>query len=62
MPIFEIDPDIRKARTLPADFYTDPAFFELSIDKIFARTWQFLGKADEVETLKPAVDPAGAAG
>jgi choline monooxygenase len=53
MSIFEIDPDIRKARTLPADFYTDPAFFNLSKEKIFARTWQFLGKSDEVETLKP---------
>ena len=54
MPDFEIDPDIRKARTLSADFYTDGAFFELSKEKIFARTWQFLGKASELDGLKPA--------
>ncbi|CAN5389576.1 SRPBCC family protein [soil metagenome] len=53
MTLFEIDPDIRKARTLSADFYTDPKYFELSREKIFARSWQFLGKADEVECLKP---------
>ncbi len=54
MRIFEIDLDIRKARTLSADFYTDPKYFELSREKIFARSWHFLGKADEVECLKPA--------
>lgn len=53
MSIFEIDPDIRKARMLPAAFYTDPEFFEQSKERIFARTWQFVGKGDEVEVLKP---------
>jgi len=54
MSIFEIDPDIRKARTLASDFYTDAAYFELSKEKIFERSWQFLGKADEFDGLKPA--------
>lgn len=54
MTRFEIDADIRKARTLSSEFYTDPAFFELSKERIFARTWQFLGRSDEVESLKPA--------
>ena len=54
MPIFDIDPDIRKAKTLASDFYTDGRYFEISKEKIFARTWQFLGKADEFESLKPA--------
>ncbi len=53
MSLFEIDPDIRKARTLASEFYTDPAYFELSKEKIFARTWQFLGKVDEFDGLKP---------
>ncbi len=53
MPRFEIDADIRKARTLPSEFYTDARNFELSKEKIFARTWQFVGRADEVESLKP---------
>jgi choline monooxygenase len=53
MPRFEIDEDIRAARTLPSEFYTDPRYFELSKEKIFARTWQFVGTSDEVESLKP---------
>src|SRR5258706_14074164 len=54
MSIFEIDPNIRKASTLASDFYTDESYFGLSKEKIFTRTWQFLGKADEFESLKPA--------
>lgn len=52
--MFEIDSDIRKAKTLASEFYTDPAYFELSKERIFARSWQFLGRADEFENLKPA--------
>jgi len=51
--IFEIDPDIRRAKTLPSDFYTDPAYFEASKEKIFARTWHFLGCARDMNGLKP---------
>lgn len=54
MPHFSVDPDIRKAKTLPSEFYTDEKFFELSKEKIFAPAWHFLGRADEFETLKPA--------
>jgi len=54
MGLFDIDPNIRKAKTLASEFYTDPAYFELSKEKIFAKTWQFLGKADEFDGLKPA--------
>jgi len=53
MSIFEIDPDIRKARTLASDFYTDPTCFEISKERIFARTWQLVGSVDEVNNLKP---------
>ena len=53
MTMFEIDPDIRKAKTLPSNFYTDPRFFEESKEKIFARSWQFLCHEGEVESLKP---------
>ena len=31
-------------------FYTDDSFFELSKERIFARTWQFLGRAADVGT------------
>lgn len=37
-----VDPDIRKARTLPADFYTDHSYFIKAKNKIFARTWQLV--------------------
>ena len=40
MKPFQIDPDIRTATTLPASFYEDPSFFELSREKVFAATWQ----------------------
>ncbi|HUR98903.1 MAG TPA: Rieske (2Fe-2S) protein, partial [Pyrinomonadaceae bacterium] len=53
MTDFSIDPDIRTAKTLPASFYTGERFFELSKEKIFARSWQFLGRLDEPENLKP---------
>jgi choline monooxygenase len=53
MAEFEIDPDIRKARTLPSRFYTDAAFFELSKERIFAKSWQLLGRSDEFAQLEP---------
>lgn len=54
MALFEVDADIRRARTLSSEFYTDEPNFEVSKQKIFERTWQFLGHRDEVEGLKPA--------
>lgn len=51
--MFEVDPDICKAKTLSSEFYTDESFFYLSKEKIFARSWHFAGTADEVSNLKP---------
>ena len=51
--VFQIDPDIRKAKTLPSEFYTDARYFELSKEKIFARTWQFAGQTADLSTLTP---------
>ncbi len=53
MTDFTIDPDIRRAKTLPSDFYTDERFFESSKEKIFARSWQFAGRVDEFDGLRP---------
>lgn len=53
MSIFEIDPDIRKAKTLASDFYTDAEYFEMSKEKIFVHSWQFLGHASEFSGLTP---------
>lgn len=53
--IFEIDPDIEKARTLGADFYRNEEFFELSKEKIFARSWHPVGRVSEIENIQPYV-------
>lgn len=53
MPAFEIHPDIKKASTLPSRFYTDEAYFELSMVRIFAKSWQLVGRADEFCQLEP---------
>jgi choline monooxygenase len=46
---FDIHPDIREASTLPARFYSDPAIFDLCKQRIFARSWQFVGDTDSVK-------------
>ncbi|HEX8734920.1 MAG TPA: aromatic ring-hydroxylating dioxygenase subunit alpha [Pyrinomonadaceae bacterium] len=53
MSIFDINPDIRRAETLSSDFYTDERYFDESKEKIFARSWQLVGMADEINNLKP---------
>lgn len=53
MSIFEVHPEIQRARTLSADFYTHPEYFQASKEKIFAHSWQFLCHADEISNLKP---------
>jgi choline monooxygenase len=46
---FQIDPDISIAKTLNTDFYTDPAMFEESRSKIFAKSWQYIGNTGLVK-------------
>ena len=45
---FHIDPDISVARTLNTDFYTDPDLFEETKEKIFAKSWQYIGNTSLV--------------
>jgi choline monooxygenase len=52
--MFDVDPDIKKAKTLASDFYTNESYFDLSKEKIFTRSWQFLGHVDELEGLTPS--------
>ena len=40
---FSVDPDIRKASTLPSSFYKDRIVFEKIKEKIFLKSWQFIG-------------------
>lgn len=46
---FEHDREIRRAWTPPTDFYTDRSIYEAGIEKVFARTWQFVS---DIETVK----------
>ena len=43
-----IEEDIRRARTLPAAFYRDPAIFERLREKVFARSWQLVDGAEQL--------------
>ena len=49
MPSFDIDPDIRRAYTPPASFYTDPQTFEALKRRAFGRSWQLVADADVVK-------------
>ncbi len=51
---FNIDPDIRKAETLPASFYRDPEIFELLKQNVFYRTWQWIGHENLVPSAQQA--------
>jgi len=45
----QIDPNIARAETLPAAVYSDPAYYDLQKDAVFARSWQWAGDADRVK-------------
>ena len=43
MKKFFVDPDIRRAETLPAYFYQDPEVFDSLKERVFYRSWQWCG-------------------
>jgi len=47
---FEIHPEVARARTLDKSFYLDPAAYALARERLFARSWQWLGTLDDVST------------
>ncbi|HRI20433.1 MAG TPA: aromatic ring-hydroxylating dioxygenase subunit alpha, partial [Panacibacter sp.] len=49
MPRFIIDPDISKASTIAKEYYTSPAYFEESKEKIFVPCWHFAGNSNMVK-------------
>jgi len=51
-----VHPEIEQAATLPATFYKDPAMVALVRERVFARSWQFVGDTDEVK-VPGAVKP-----
>ncbi|HUL94902.1 MAG TPA: SRPBCC family protein [Usitatibacter sp.] len=51
-----IEPDIAAARTLPGAFYADREAFAAMRDRVFARSWQWLGSVADVaapQSLSP---------
>jgi choline monooxygenase len=46
----QVDPDIRRARTLPSSLYTDPAALAWARERLFPRTWQLVADLDEIRT------------
>ena len=49
MPDYFVDPNIAKAKTINADFYTSAEVFEQCKEKIFVPSWQFIGHEDLVK-------------
>lgn len=45
----EIDPDIRRASTLPSWAYADPEVLAASRERVFARSWQLVADTDRVK-------------
>jgi len=46
---FSVDPNIAQAKTLDTSFYLDSVYFEEAKEKIFARSWQFVGHTDQAK-------------
>jgi choline monooxygenase len=50
MPLdFRIDSDIGKAETLPGRVYRDRKYYDLQVEKVFARSWQLVGDSSRVK-------------
>ena len=47
-PVYAVDPDIAVASTIDSAFYCDEATHALVRERIFARTWQWIGDLDDV--------------
>jgi len=45
---FPFDPNIARASTIPSRLYVDPVYLELERERIFAHTWQLVGRLDQV--------------
>ena len=55
---WQVDPDVRSARTLHKSFYLDPAVFDQVREQVFARAWHWLGPMSDVSepaSLSPRV-------
>jgi len=57
MEEFYINPDIRKAETLPATFYSSQEVFDLLQKEIFPQSWQWVGSEYDLLPLTGSVYP-----
>ena len=46
----QVDERLARASTIPSWCYTDPAVLAAERDRVFARTWQLVGREDQVAT------------
>ena len=49
---YAIDADIRVASTLDAAFYRDEAAYAATRERVFARTWQWIGALGDVAAIE----------
>ena len=47
-PTYSVDPDITLASTIASSFYRDPATYASTRERVFARTWQWIGDLSDV--------------
>ena len=45
---YDTDAPLSRAATIPAEWYTDPRIAELERRTVFSRTWQMVGRAEQV--------------
>jgi choline monooxygenase len=45
---YQVDLDITRASTLPSTFYRDAAAYERAKERVFARSWQWIGDTEDV--------------
>jgi choline monooxygenase len=48
---FDIDPDVARAGALPPELYTDPAVLRREGERVFARTWQLVARAEALAEI-----------
>jgi choline monooxygenase len=46
--IFPFDADITRASTIPSRLYIDPVYLELERERVFAHSWQLVGRTEQV--------------
>jgi choline monooxygenase len=48
LPVFDADLPLERARTIPNTWYHEPSIYELEKQRVFADTWQLVGRAAQV--------------